>query len=98
MTFRILATCLAVLAIGTGCASTDDHTIPPEVSKNSSSTLGDPAVYARIDSMTSCTALQRQFDVAGDNTDKLQAQGLDADVPLSYMRAAHTRMREVGCY
>lgn len=90
----LLAALGMALLAGCGGTSTQD----PAITGNTSSQLGDPAVYSRIENSSSCTYLQRQFDIAGDNTDKLQAEGRDAAVPLSYMRAAHTRMREVGCY
>jgi hypothetical protein len=57
----------------------------------------DPAVIARIENGTSCTALQREFDIAMDD-----ARGLDLgdpyrDISLTYANAANNRMREIGC-
>lgn len=45
-----------------------------------------PAARARIDALTDCSALQREFDVA------------DANGNLSAMRLANARMAAVGCY
>jgi hypothetical protein len=61
---------------------------------------GDPAVYARIESMTDCAKLQEQFDLA-EATSKREGgpQGATwSEIGIAYMQAADDRMREVGCY
>lgn len=91
---RLVVVCLVLIATS-GCGTSDS---PSTAVDNNERTVGNPAVYARIDSMTSCTSLQREFDIAGDNTDAAHASGDDATIPMSYMNAADNRMREVGCY
>jgi hypothetical protein len=51
---------------------------------------GDPAVYERIERLTDCAALQREFDIADS--------GPPSDWKVPYMEAADKRMRELGCY
>lgn len=59
---------------------------------------GSPDVYRRIASLTNCAKLQREFDIAADNADRLHDAGGTAPVPLAYMDAADDRMRSLGCY
>lgn len=56
--------------------------------------VGNPAVFARISSLTDCAALQDEFDVADGN----RRFGADNRAQLAYMDAADERMRELGCY
>lgn len=99
--FRFCMAALCVVFVAAGCG---DDALNTEGSKHdepvfeNERTIGNPAVYERIAGMTSCTALQAEFDIAGDNTDRIQDEGGDASIPRSYMDAAHNRMREVGCY
>ena len=65
---------------------------------NNERTIGKPAVYARIESMTSCTSLQREFDIAYDNVDAREPGDPLREISQSYGDAAHNRMREIGCY
>ena len=55
---------------------------------------GSPDVYARISSLTDCSALQQEFDQAEAN----RSISRDPSIQTSYMVAADERMREVGCY
>ena len=58
------------------------------------------AVLARINSLTDCAELQRQFDTAMDNHE-LQHQLGNLDmmrITTAYAEAADARMRQVGCY
>jgi len=89
----LLALSAAFVLAGCGSSSGED----PAVVDNER-TIGNPAVYARIESLESCTARQHEFDIAADNTDRIQGEGGDAAIPMSYMNAAHNRLREVGCY
>lgn len=94
---RLNTLCLVVVvAITAGCGSSSSEPDPGIVSNTAR--VGDPAVYARIDASTSCTELQREFDIASDNTTRIQADGGDATISISYMEAADVRMREIGCY
>lgn len=77
---RVLICLVAVVAIGlAGCASSQP---------------GSPDVYARINAMTDCVALQHEFDQADEN----RAISSDPSIQTSYMKAANNRMRELGCY
>lgn len=62
---------------------------------------GSPAVEstkARIEAMTDCAELQREFDTAADNFDRVEPGTEQADASLAYMQTADDRMREVGCF
>lgn len=74
-----------------GCGS------DPAIENNERST-GNPAVYARIESSTNCTKLQREFDTAMDNAEAREPGDPYRDLSLSYARAADNRMEEIGCY
>lgn len=56
---------------------------------------GSPAVYAGIAAEISCTALQASFDRAEATH---QRGGSWGPIGTSYMEAADTRMRTIGCY
>lgn len=62
--------CLVLIVTLSGCGSKE----------------GNPDVYNRIASLTDCSELQREFDIADSNNQ------------TDYMKAADERMREVGCY
>jgi hypothetical protein len=47
---------------------------------------GNPDVYDRLLSMTDCSKLQDEFDIADENKN------------IGYMSAADQRMKEIGCY
>ena len=65
---------------------------------NNERETGNPAVFSRIESSTSCTALQREFDTAMDNAEARESGDPLRNISLSYARAADNRMQEVGCY
>jgi hypothetical protein len=60
---------------------------------------GNPAVYERINAMTDCEALQREFEIADANHRRDLYDGkLDAaEVDTLFMRAANDRMEQQGC-
>ena len=61
---------------------------------------GDPAVYSRIGSLTSCSALQSEFNAADARHGAAIRNGHNdqAEVETSYMQAADQRMRTIGCH
>lgn len=59
---------------------------------------GDPGVYARIEALTDCRALQREFNIAMNNTEARNPSDPMHAVSLSYADAADERMSEIGCY
>lgn len=97
---RLSVVCLVLIAAVAGCGNTTNSDSSPidTAIENNERTTGNPDVYARIDSLTSCTALQREFDVAMDNAEAREPGDPARDLSLSYASAANTRMREVGCY
>jgi hypothetical protein len=86
----VLAASAAALLAGCGEGGSDGGGDRP----------GSPEVYARIESLTDCRELQREFDVADEN------HGIQSDegdltmmrISTSYMKAADERMRALGCY
>ena len=61
---------------------------------------GSPAVYSRIEGLTSCSELQAEFDTAAANYDSRGLKTCRTDLAAadrSYMEAANERMRELGC-
>lgn len=87
---RLFTICLLVLTIS-GCGGT-------KTSDDNVRTTGNPAVYARIEASTSCTELQREFDIAMDTAEAREPGDPHRDLSLSYARAADNRMEELGCY
>lgn len=87
---RLFTICLLALTFA-GCGGTT-------TSDDNERTTGNPAVYARIESSTSCTELQREFDIAMDNAEAREPGDPHRDLSLSYARAADNRMQEIGCY
>lgn len=82
---RITATLLLLSALGAcGGGSSGDRP-------------GDAGVYARIDGMTDCAALQSEFDTAAANNDRAEPGSAQHKVTLSYMRAAEDRRQELDC-
>ena len=82
----------ALLAGCDGIGSTAEGTAEP---------LGNQAVYARIDSLGSCPALQRELDAARSNAERVQrveAGDRLLDIALAYAKYADERLREIGCY
>lgn len=88
---KILRTSAAVigLAIAGGCAAGDKP-----------SSAANPIVFTRIAAMSDCGELQDEFDIADRNGEAARNRGrLDlARASTDYMKAAHNRMEEVGCY
>jgi len=61
---------------------------------------GSPAVYSRIEGLTSCSELHAEFDTAAANFDSRDRQTCRTDlaeIDRSYMEAANERMDELGC-
>lgn len=94
---------IIVLALyGSRADSTDTETTSgSNVSSgtlNNTERIGSAAVYARIESSTSCVVLQREFDTAMDNVERYSGGDDRRKIPFSYANAADSRMREIGCY
>lgn len=94
---RLFALCLALVftLMLVGCGSNDN---PSPAVENNERTVGDSAVIARIENSTSCTDLQREFDIAMDNAEAHASGDPARDLSLTYANAANNRMREIGCY
>lgn len=86
----ILFACLALAASLFACSSSSEA--------GSSSRPGSQAVYNRIDSLTSCAALQREFDQAMGNVEARSYGDPARKISLSYAEAADSRMEAIGCY
>jgi hypothetical protein len=56
------------------------------------------ATLQRIESLTDCNALQREFDIASENFDRVEAGSPQAEASLEYMEAADARLQELECY
>jgi hypothetical protein len=61
---------------------------------------GSPDVYSRIEGLTSCSALQGEFNAAAANHQRDIARGRTdlAEIDTSYMKVAEDRMKELGCH
>lgn len=63
---------------------------------------GRPEVYARIESMTDCDELQKEFDTAMTNWEAASNRNgpnhLTTKSARSYALLADERMKEIGCY
>lgn len=58
---------------------------------------GVETVYDRIEGLTDCGELQREFDEAAANNARYEAGSELFGVTLSYMEAANERQQELGC-
>lgn len=58
---------------------------------------GSPAVYQRIEALTDCQALQREFDQAAANHEREPAGSAAREAALGYMKAAEARRKQLGC-
>ena len=58
---------------------------------------GDSVIYTKIESLTSCGELQREFDLYMDGHDRARAGTDMREVLLSYAKAANQRLQDVGC-
>ncbi len=111
----IVIAALGALVVGCGSPSQTNPTTLREVYGTPTSTAtrpGDPAVYARIESLTDCNAIRKEWDTAIANTkrnlDAAEAARESgnpdpsrlrlADITLSYQNAAEARMHATGCY
>jgi hypothetical protein len=74
---RTFVAAVAAVVLLIGCSSDQ----PPSNSNRTSD-----IVFDRINSLTDCNELQRQFDIADSNNQ------------VDYMIAADARMQSVGCY
>jgi len=79
---------IAVTVLVGGCGDTGDKT---------SDRPGNPAVYDRIDAMSSCDDLQHEFDVAMANHDRAPSGSDKRSTSLAYAQAAQARMEAVKC-
>ncbi len=59
---------------------------------------GNPDVYARIQSLNDCAALQNEFDQAEQNLSAQEPGTPQYRWGLGYMKASDDRMKEIGCY
>ncbi len=105
---------LGALAVGCGGTSSPQTTTATTASAPVSTRTptekarpGDPGVYERIESLTDCNAIRREWDTAIVNTrrnldawetTKDRSRLAMADVTQSYSDAAEAQMHETGCY
>jgi len=59
---------------------------------------GNPDVYNRILSLTDCTLLQEEFDIASENNQRATPSTAEHKETTGYMVAADARMKELDCY
>ena len=91
---RLGVVCLVLAFTLAGCGGSSND---PAV-ENNERTVGNPAVISRIENSTSCTELQREFDIAMDNVDAREPGDPKRDLGMTYADAADNRLREIGCY
>jgi len=81
--------------------TTEATTTTTEKEPATTTTLNpEEATLLRIEMLTSCEALQIEFDTAEENHDIQLAEGdvEMAELSTSYMEAADARMQQIGCY
>ena len=59
---------------------------------------GNVASYRAIFGLTDCDELKRHFDIAYANFDAAETATPQSAAAIGFMKAADTRMGEVGCY
>ena len=59
---------------------------------------GNVASYRAIFGLTDCKELKRHFDIAYANLDAAEKETPQSAAAIGLMKAADTRMGEVGCY
>jgi hypothetical protein len=82
-----LVACLTALLL-TGCSG--EKEVP--------SSPGNPAAYQRIAALTSCSGLQKEFDVAMVSVDSREPGDALRAVSLTYATYADERMKSLDCY
>ena len=85
MTRPALAAIAAALALS-ACGNEAPATAP-----------GSPAVHERISNARSCAALQREFDRAMSNVERIEPGDPRREPPLAYASAAADRQEDLGC-
>ena len=91
---------LAALALA-GCGNTaNDNSAAPSQKPAAETRPGSAVVYQRIEALTNCSALQRQFDIADRNHEIQKDRGNLSlmEASTSYMEASNARMEELGCF
>jgi hypothetical protein len=59
---------------------------------------GNVDVYRNLLTLTDCTTLQTEFDIAAENNERETAGTPQHRATLGYMTAADARMKALGCY
>jgi hypothetical protein len=59
---------------------------------------GDPNIYLRIDSLTSCDGLEHEFEIAIDDAEARRPSDPLRESSLAYAEAAVDRMRALDFY
>jgi hypothetical protein len=81
---RVIVVLAAALLVACGGGSSDGRP-------------GSAAVYQRIESLTDCGSLQREFDTAEANFERGSKGTKQSSIELSYMDAANARLERIGC-
>lgn len=100
----LLLAFVVLVAGGLSCeeATTTNNGTPNQPDATATARPGNAEVYQRIEALTDCAALQREFDLAETNHGREIAAGPSrlafAQIATSYMQAADKRLRDIGCY
>lgn len=84
----------AVVRNATATVRARNQTLRPTVTRQPVSL----SVYDRIEGLTDCKKLQKEFDTAMDNHDRAPSGSALRKLSLSYAKLADQRMGIVGCY
>lgn len=94
-----LALVVALAGCGGGESSLETAEPKAQETQTTEERPGNPEVYRRIEGMTDCAVLQKEFDTAAGNRRFAESQGNQraAETSTSFMEFTSERMEELGC-
>ena len=91
---KVFVAFIVLLLASLACGSSAPKTVDDYVREYG----GNPDIYNRILSLTDCTLLQEEFDIASENNQGAVAGTAEHKETTGYMVAADARMKELDCY
>ena len=91
---KVFVAFIVLLLASLACGSSTSKTVDDYMREYG----GNPDVYNRILSLTDCTLLQEEFDIASENNQRATPGTAEYKETIGYMVAADDRMKALDCY
>ena len=91
---KVFVAFIVLLLASLACGSSTPKTVDDYMQEYG----GNPDVYNRILSLTDCTLLQEEFDIASENNQRATPGTAEYKETIGYMVAADDRMKALDCY